>query len=106
MSDVKTLREKRGVGILPAFILAYSILIRFRIFLLTQEEEVNLGTKDSKAKEYLSDNTRFSEICNYVLFDGDKVIKPEDLKDVTPQRCYQFSVLIRSRLLSRNGEIC
>ena len=81
MSDVKTLREKRGVGILPAFILAYSILIRFRISLLTQEEEVNLGTKDSKAKEYLSDNTRFSEICNYVLFDGEKVIKPEDLKE-------------------------
>ena len=50
-------------------------------FLLTQEEEVNLGTKDSKAKEYLSDNTRFSEICNYVLFDGEKVIKPEDLKE-------------------------
>lgn len=45
MSDVKTLREKRGVGILPAFILAYSILIRFRIFLLTQEEEVNFGYK-------------------------------------------------------------
>ncbi len=42
---------------------------------------VNLGTKDSKAKEYLSDNTRFSEICNYVLFDGEKVIKPEDLKE-------------------------
>ena len=81
MSDVKTLREKRGAGILPDFILAYSILIRFRIFLLTQEEEVNLGTKDSKAKEYLSDNTRFSEICNYVLFDGEKVIKPEDLKE-------------------------
>ena len=40
-----------------------------------------MGTKDSKAKEYLSDNTRFSEICNYVLFDGDKVIKPEDLKE-------------------------
>ncbi len=36
---------------------------------------------DSKAKEYLSDNTRFSEICNYVLFDGEKVIKPEDLKE-------------------------
>ncbi len=40
-----------------------------------------MGTKDSKAKEYLSDNTRFSEICNYVLFDGEKVIKPEDLKE-------------------------
>ena len=40
-----------------------------------------MSTKDSKAKEYLSDNTRFSEICNYVLFDGEKVIKPEDLKE-------------------------
>ena len=40
-----------------------------------------MGTKDSKAKEYLSDNMRFSEICNYVLFDGEKVIKPEDLKE-------------------------
>ena len=40
-----------------------------------------MGTKDSKAKEYLSDNTRFSEICNYVLFDGEKVTKPEDLKE-------------------------
>ena len=47
-----------------------------------------MGTKDSKAKEYLSDNTRFSEICNYVLFDGDKVIKPEDLKE-----CYTTEVL-------------
>ena len=40
-----------------------------------------MGTKDSKAKEYLSDNMRFSEICNYVLFDGEKVIKPENLKE-------------------------
>ena len=40
-----------------------------------------MGAKDSKAKEYLSDNMRFSEICNYVLFDGEKVIKPEDLKE-------------------------
>lgn len=40
-----------------------------------------MGTKDSKAKEYLSDNVRFSEICNYVLFDGEKVIKPENLKE-------------------------
>ncbi len=40
-----------------------------------------MGTKDSKAKEYLSDNTRFSEICNYVLFDGERIIKPEELKE-------------------------
>ncbi|WP_455720003.1 Rpn family recombination-promoting nuclease/putative transposase [Agathobacter sp.] len=40
-----------------------------------------MGTKDSKAKEYLSDNTRFSEICNYVLFDGERIIKSEELKE-------------------------
>ena len=54
-----------------------------------------MGTKDSKAKEYLSDNTRFSEICNYVLFDGEKVIHAyrfrtdllmeNDVKDTMPQ---------------------
>lgn len=40
-----------------------------------------MGTKDSKSKEYLSDNTRFSEICNYVLFNGERIIKPEELKE-------------------------
>lgn len=65
-----------------------------------------MGTKDSKAKEYLSDNTRFSEICNYVLFDGEKVIKPENLKECDTTEVLSVSVLIRSRLLSRNGEIC
>ena len=40
-----------------------------------------MGVKDSKAKEYLSDNIRFSEICNYMLFGGDKIIKPQDLKE-------------------------
>ena len=39
-----------------------------------------MGVKDSKAKEYLSDNRRFSEICNYMLFGGAKIIKPQDLK--------------------------
>ena len=43
-----------------------------------------MGTKYSKAKEYLSDNKRISEICNYVLFDGEKVIKPEDLNECDP----------------------
>lgn len=40
-----------------------------------------MGVKDSKAKEYLSDNIRFSEICNYMLFGGDKIIKPQDLRE-------------------------
>ena len=65
-----------------------------------------MGTKDSKAKEYLSDNTRFSEICNYVLFDGEKVIKPENLKECDTTEVLSVFGMIRSRLLSRNGEIC
>lgn len=44
-----------------------------------------MGVKDSKAKEYISDNVRFSDLCNYVLFDGNKVINPNSLveKDTT-----------------------
>lgn len=44
-----------------------------------------MGVKDSKAKEYISDNARFSDLCNYVLFDGNKVINPNSLveKDTT-----------------------
>ena len=91
MSDVKTLREKRGVGILPAFILAYSILIRFRIFLLTQEEEVNLGTKDSKAKEYLSDiRGLVKSVIMYCLTER-RLSNRMDLKgSVTPQSVISF----------------
>lgn len=40
-----------------------------------------MGTKDSKAKEYISDNARFADLCNYVLYDGKGVIKPENLKE-------------------------
>lgn len=29
-----------------------------------------MGVKDIKAKEYLSDNTRFADLCNYYLFEG------------------------------------
>lgn len=40
-----------------------------------------MGTKDSKAKEYISDNARFCDLCNYVLYDGRRVIRPQDLKE-------------------------
>lgn len=37
-----------------------------------------MGAKDTKAKEYLSDNDRFADLCNAVLFDGAQIIKPEN----------------------------
>lgn len=44
-----------------------------------------MGKKDTKAKEYLSDNSRFADLCNFVLFQGEQVIKAETLteKDTT-----------------------
>ena len=44
-----------------------------------------MGSKDIKAKEFLSNNERFADLFNYYLFDGKTVIKAENLdeKDTT-----------------------
>lgn len=38
-----------------------------------------MGAKDTKAKEFLSDNERFADLFNYYLFDGKSVINAQDL---------------------------
>ena len=43
------------------------------------EMRSHMGAKDTKAKEFLSDNRRFADLFNYYLYDGEKVIKAEDL---------------------------
>ena len=40
-----------------------------------------MGAKDTKAKEFLSNNERFADVFNYYMFDGKSVIKPEDLQE-------------------------
>lgn len=40
-----------------------------------------MGKKDTKAKEYLSDNERFADLCNVILFDGEQVIRAESLQE-------------------------
>ena len=40
-----------------------------------------MGAKDAKSKEYLADNTRFADLFNYKLYDGEQVILPEDLQE-------------------------
>ncbi len=40
-----------------------------------------MSTKDGKSKEYMADNARFADLCNYVLYDGKTVIKPENLEE-------------------------
>lgn len=36
---------------------------------------------DTKGKEYLSNNGRFADLCNVVLYDGEPVIKAEHLDE-------------------------
>lgn len=40
-----------------------------------------MGTKDIITKEYMSDEERFADAFNYVLFDGRKVVSPSTLKE-------------------------
>lgn len=39
-----------------------------------------MGKKDIVSDEYLSDNERFADLCNYLIYKGEQVIKPDDLK--------------------------
>lgn len=40
-----------------------------------------MGAKDTKAKEFLSNNERFADLFNYYLFDGNPTIQPSDLSE-------------------------
>lgn len=40
-----------------------------------------MGKTDSAAKECFSDNTRFADFCNAVLFDGEQIVKPDSLEE-------------------------
>ena len=39
-----------------------------------------MGKKDILSEQYLSDNDRFADLCNYFIYGGEQVIKPGDLK--------------------------
>ena len=40
-----------------------------------------MGKKNVRTKKYMSRNDTFADVCNYFLFDGKTVIKPEQLKE-------------------------
>ena len=44
-----------------------------------------MGKPNVVTKRYMQDNARFADICNFFLFDGQQIIKPENLveKDIT-----------------------
>ena len=40
-----------------------------------------MGKSNVVTKKYMQDNDRFADVCNFYLFGGKQVIKPEDLKE-------------------------
>ncbi len=50
-----------------------------------------MGDRNVVTKEYVRDNHVFADICNYCIYDGREVIKPEDLseRDVTELGCIE-----------------
>ena len=52
-----------------------------------------MGRKDTLSTEYLSDNARFADICNYCLFDGQDVIQAEDLREMDTKEFLELAAL-------------
>ncbi len=38
-----------------------------------------MGAKDTVTKEYMSNNSVFADAFNYLLYEGEQVIKPDNL---------------------------
>ena len=79
-----------------------------------------MGKPNVVTKQYMKDNARFADACNFFLFHGEQVIKPEDLTeqekkegvrmckvlDAREKRGMQqgaLQVLELVRVLSKNG---
>ena len=41
-----------------------------------------MGDKDNKTKKFIEKNRIFADVFNYYIYDGEQVIKPEDLQQL------------------------
>ncbi len=65
-----------------------------------------MGRKDTLSTEYLSDNARFADICNYCLFDGQDVIQAEDLREMDTKEFLELAGLFgRGQQIQRIRDI-
>ena len=44
-----------------------------------------MGQKDTITKNYMSDNGRFADVFNYIIYNGEPVIRQDMLRDVSPE---------------------
>ena len=54
-----------------------------------------MGEKDITEKILLTYNDVFADIVNVLLFDGDQLVRPEDLEDQSPYNAYKADGKIR-----------
>lgn len=79
-------QNKYSIMLLTDHFIKYIIIKETNILSRTIFEQKSgkrsyMGAKDTKAKEFLSNNERFADVFNYYMFDGKSVIKPEDLQE-------------------------
>ena len=48
------------------------------------EKGVWMGKIDARTHAYMSDNRRFADVVNYLIYDGEQRIKPEQLHEMDP----------------------
>ena len=41
-----------------------------------------MGDKDTESKRYFSDPTRFADVFNFWVYDGEQIIKPKNLSEL------------------------
>lgn len=78
-----------------------------------------MGKVDSAAKEYFSDNKKFADLCNAVLFEGEQIISADGLQEqdstevlavfgVDPKHIHmqKWRDLLKNAVIKTTGELC
>lgn len=78
-----------------------------------------MGNVDSAAKEYFSDNTKFADLCNAVLFEGEQVISADVLQEkdstevlavfgVDPKHIHmqKWRDILKNAVIKTTGKLC
>ena len=58
------------------------IILTISIWQKNKRDVIFMGKVDARTHEYLSDNNRFADIINYYIYNGEQIIKPDDLHEM------------------------
>ena len=58
------------------------IILTISMWQINKRDVIFMGKVDARTHEYLSDNKRFADIINYYIYNGEQIIKPDDLHEM------------------------